>query len=35
VQELSGVVGVEVVGGMVVLLSSFFEQEITVQAGDS
>jgi multicomponent Na+:H+ antiporter subunit B len=32
VQVLSGVVGVEVVGGMVVLLSSFFEQEITVRA---
>jgi multicomponent Na+:H+ antiporter subunit B len=31
VQVLSGVVGVEVVGGMVVLLSSFFEQEITVR----
>ncbi|HEY3529380.1 MAG TPA: MnhB domain-containing protein [Nocardioides sp.] len=34
VQVLSGVVGVEVVGGMVVLLSRFFEQEITVQTGD-
>jgi multicomponent Na+:H+ antiporter subunit B len=34
VQVLSGVVGVEVVGGMVVLLSSFFEQEITVRGGD-
>jgi multicomponent Na+:H+ antiporter subunit B len=34
VQVLSGVVGVEVVGGMVVLLSGFFEQEITVQKGD-
>ena len=32
VQVLSGVVGVEVVGGMVVLLSSFFEQEIAVRA---
>jgi multicomponent Na+:H+ antiporter subunit B len=31
VQVLSVVVGIEVVGGMVVLLSSFFEQEITVQ----
>jgi multicomponent Na+:H+ antiporter subunit B len=31
VQVLSGVVGVEVVGGMVVLLSSFFEQELAVQ----
>ena len=31
VQVLSGVVGVEVVGGMVVLLSGFFEQEITVR----
>jgi multicomponent Na+:H+ antiporter subunit B len=34
VQVLSGVVGVEVVGGMVVLLSSFFEQEITVRKDD-
>jgi len=31
VQVLSGVVGVEVLGGMVVLLSSFFEQEIAVR----
>jgi multicomponent Na+:H+ antiporter subunit B len=31
VQVLSVVVGIEVVGGMVVLLSSFFEQEITVR----
>jgi multicomponent Na+:H+ antiporter subunit B len=35
VQVLSGIVGVEVVGGMVVLLSSFFEQEITVRADGS
>jgi multicomponent Na+:H+ antiporter subunit B len=35
VQVLSGVVGVEVVGGMVVLLSSFFQQEITVQKDDA
>lgn len=33
VQVLSVVVGVEVVGGMVVLLSSFFEQEIAVRGG--
>ena len=33
VQVLSGVVGVEVVGGMVVLLSSFFGQEIAVRPG--
>jgi multicomponent Na+:H+ antiporter subunit B len=31
VQVLSVVVGIEVVGGMVVLLSSFFEQEIAVK----
>lgn len=31
VQVLSVVVGIEVVGGMVVLLSRFFEQEITVR----
>jgi multicomponent Na+:H+ antiporter subunit B len=31
VQVLSVVVGIEVVGGMVVLLSSFFEQEIAVR----
>ena len=35
VQVLSGVVGVEVVGGMVVLLSSFFEQELTVRKNDT
>ena len=34
VQVLSGVVGVEVVGGMVVLLSSFFEQELAVRPRD-
>jgi multicomponent Na+:H+ antiporter subunit B len=34
VQVLSGIVGVEVVGGMVVLLSSFFEQELAVQLRD-
>jgi multicomponent Na+:H+ antiporter subunit B len=34
VQVLSVVVGIEVVGGMVVLLSWFFEQEIAVRAGD-
>jgi multicomponent Na+:H+ antiporter subunit B len=34
VQVLSGIVGVEVVGGMVVLLSSFFEQEIAVEKSD-
>lgn len=33
VQVLSVVVGVEVVGGMVVLLSTFFEQEIAVRKG--
>ena len=32
VQVLSAVVGLEVVGGMVVLLSGFFEQEIAVWA---
>ena len=32
VQVLSAVVGLEVVGGMVVLLSGFFEQEIAVRA---
>lgn len=35
VQVLSVVVGVEVVGGMVVLLSSFFEQEISIRTGSS
>lgn len=36
VQVLSAVVGVEVAGGIVVLLSSFFEQEITVhEIGDA
>jgi multicomponent Na+:H+ antiporter subunit B len=34
VQVLSAVVGIEVVGGMVVLLAWFFEQEITVRSGD-
>jgi multicomponent Na+:H+ antiporter subunit B len=34
VQVLSGVVGVEVVGGMVVVLSSFFEQELAVRPRD-
>ena len=34
VQVLSGIVGVEVVGGMVVLLSSFFEQELAVRPRD-
>jgi multicomponent Na+:H+ antiporter subunit B len=34
VQVLSGVVGVEVVGAMVVLLSRFFEQEITIRSGE-
>jgi multicomponent Na+:H+ antiporter subunit B len=33
VQVLSGIVGVEVVGGMLVLLSSFFEQAIAVRPG--
>lgn len=31
VQVLSGIVGVEVVGGMVVLLAGFFDQEITLR----
>lgn len=35
VQVLSGVVGVEVVGGMVVLLAGFFDQEITMRRRDS
>jgi multicomponent Na+:H+ antiporter subunit B len=34
VQVLSGVVGVEVVGAMVVLLSGFFEQEVAVREDD-
>lgn len=34
VQLLTVVVGVEVVGGMVVLLSGFFEQEIAIRGGD-
>ena len=34
VQVLSGIVGVEVVGGMVALLSSFFEQELAVRPRD-
>jgi multicomponent Na+:H+ antiporter subunit B len=34
VQVLSAVVGVEVVGGMVVLLSGFFTQEISVRKAD-
>jgi multicomponent Na+:H+ antiporter subunit B len=34
VQVLSGIVAVEVVGGMLVLLSSFFEQEISVRRAD-